>query len=122
MAGMSERDNRRYDRIDSQLKVTYTILSRTNASPEEFGVTRSKDLSEGGIRLYADRPVQVPVLVQLNLEVPVRPFHLLVLGKAVRCEKKTDPDHYEIGIKFVGILPPNFKQMLNEFIPSKNGQ
>ena len=116
------RDKRRYDRFGCRVKITYTILSNANATPFEYGVTYSSDLSEGGARIYTDREVQVPILIQLNLAIPARPYNLLVLGKAVRCLKCPDTGLYELGIKFVGILPPNFKEFLKENLGVRDEQ
>lgn len=106
------RNKRRYERCLCHVKITYTILSANDATPFEYGVTSSRDLSEGGVCIETDRPVPVPILMQLNLSIPVRPFHLLVLGKAVRCIPSEGGLH-EVGVKFVGILPSNFRQILD---------
>lgn len=110
------RDNRRYERFHCKIRITYTILSEADATPLEYGVTYSTNLSEGGVCIFhTDREVKVPVLMQLNLGIPVRPFHLLILGKAVRCVKSKEPGLYEVGVKFVGILPPNFKEVVKKY-------
>lgn len=109
------RDQRRYERLSCKMKITYTVLSSVNATPMEYGVTFSHDLSEGGVCLYTDRGIDVPMLMQLNLAIPVRPFHLLVLGKALRCRKCEDTGLFEVGVKFVGILPPNFKELVMKY-------
>ena len=38
------------------------------------------------------------------------------------CRKTDEGNLHEVGIKFVGILPPNFKEMIMEFGPSLWGE
>ena len=71
--------------------------------------------------MVTDRPVPCPILMQLNLSIPRRPFHLLILGKTIRC-LASDDGLYEVGIKFVGILPPDFKQILTDFVVPESPQ
>ena len=114
-----QQDMRRHERFPCKLKVTYTIISKSDTTPFEFEVTHTKDLSESGVCIFTERDVRPPVLLQLNISVPARPFHLLILGKAVWCRPSADsPNLHEVGIKFVGILPPNFREMIKEFAPS----
>ena len=114
MAFEDDRDQRRHERYACKVKITYTVLSSKDATPMEYGVTYSRDLSAGGVCLYVDREIAAPVLMQLNLAIPVRPHHLLVLGKALRCRRCEENDLFEVGVKFVGILPPNFRELLRE--------
>jgi len=95
--------------------MTYSILSSRASNPFEYGVAQAKNLSENGVCIFTEQEVQVPVLLQLNVNLPMRPFHMLLLGKALRCQKAGDRDLYEVGIKFVGILPPEFKRLVSVF-------
>jgi hypothetical protein len=95
--------------------MTYSILSSRASNPFEFGVAQAKNLSENGVCIFTEQEIQVPVLLQLNVNLPMRPFHMLLLGKALRCQKTEGRDLYEIGIKFVGILPPEFKRLVSVF-------
>jgi len=110
-------DKRRHDRHSCHLKMTYTILSSTDSTPYEYGVAHSLDLSESGVCIYTEQKVKVPILMQLNLNLPMRPFHLLILGKAVRCNPAPEAGLFEVGVKFVGILPPEFKRLVITLAP-----
>ena len=111
------QEMRRHERYGCNLKMTYTILSSTDSTPFEYGVAHSKDLSESGVCIYSEHPINVPILMQLNINLPMRPFHLLILAKALRCRKIEESGLYEVGLKFVGILPPEFKRLVAELAP-----
>ncbi len=110
-------DKRRHKRYACNLKMTYTILSSVDSTPFEYGVAHSKDLSEAGVCIYTEHHVDVPILMQLNINLPMRPFHILLLAKALRCKQASDSSLYEVGLKFVGILPPEFKRLVVELAP-----
>lgn len=112
----SNENRRRHERYLCKLKITYTVIEANDSTPIEYHVAHSKDFSESGICIYTEHRLEAPVLVQLNITIPVRPFHLLILGKALWCEEASGEDGlYEAGIKFVGILPPDFHNLVNEF-------
>lgn len=113
----SAQDLRRHERYGCNLKMTYTILSSTDSTPFEYGVAHSKDLSESGVCIFSEHPINVPILMQLNINLPMRPFHLLILAKALRCHKIEESGLHEVGLKFVGILPPEFKRLVAELSP-----
>jgi len=110
-------EKRRYQRFRCSLKMTFTILSSADTTPFEYGVASSKDLSEAGVCIFTEHNIRVPILMQLNISLPVRPFHLLVLAKALRCTRNETSGLYEVGLKFVGILPPEFKRLVRDLAP-----
>lgn len=111
------RDKRKHERYDCRLKMTFTILSSSDSTPYEYGVAHSRNLSESGVCIFTEQSIQVPILMQLNINLPMRPFHLLILGKAVRCVPAGEGNLHEIGLKFVGILPPEFKKLIQKMTP-----
>ncbi len=111
-------DRRRHERYTCNLKMTYTILSSVDTTPFEYGVAHSKDLSESGVCIYTEHGIEVPILMQLNINLPMRPFHLLILAKAMRTHMDDETGLHEVGLKFVGILPPEFKRLVTELSPS----
>ena len=111
-------NRRRHERYSCNLRMTYTILSSVDSTPFEYGIAHSKDLSEAGVCIYTEHNIKVPILMQLNVNLPMRPFHLLILAKALRSKKMSDSDLYEVGLKFVGILPPEFKRLVSELAPA----
>ena len=107
-------DQRRFKRFLRDLKVTYTVLSKVDSTPFEFGDSVTLDISRTGLALLLDEPIPVPILLQLQLRVPTRPYGLFVLGKSVYCSPVEEIGMYRVGIKFVGILPPDLEQVLDE--------
>lgn len=110
-------DQRRHERYVCHLKMTYTILSTNDSTPYEYGVAHSRNLSESGVSVMTEQRIKVPILMQLNINLPMRPFHLLILAKAVRCDVLPNSNLFEIGLKFVGILPPEFKRLVATLAP-----
>lgn len=119
IGSLASRDKRRHERYSCCLKMTYTILSSNDSTPYEYGVAHSKNLSESGVAILAEQKIKIPILMQLNITLPMRPFHLLILAKAVRCEPAPGSSMYEIGLKFVGILPPEFKRLVSKLSPGE---
>ncbi|MFP4379909.1 MAG: PilZ domain-containing protein [Candidatus Sumerlaeia bacterium] len=113
------REKRRFERYPCSFKMTFTILSSADSTPYEYGVAHSTNLSASGVCIFSEQKINVPILMQLNISLPVRPFHLLILAKAVRCIAEEDSSLYEIGLKFVGILPPEFKQLVTDLSPDE---
>lgn len=107
-------EKRRYERFLKKVKVSYTILSKVDSTPFEFGDAVTIDISRGGLALLLDEPVPVPGLLQLHLRVPRAPFGLFVLGKTVHCLPVQDIGMYRVGIKFVGLLPSDLQKALEE--------
>jgi len=107
-------EKRRFKRFLRDLKVTYTVLSKVDSTPFEFGNSVTIDISRTGVSLLVDEPLPVPILLQLQLSVPTRPYGLFILGKTVYCSPSEDTGMYRVGIKFVGILPPDLEKILRE--------
>jgi hypothetical protein len=107
-------NKRRYERFLRELKVSYTILSKVDSTPFEFGDSITADISRSGLALLMEERIPVPILMQLQLRIPSRPYGLFVLGKSVYCSPVEDVDMYRVGIKFVGILPPDLENALDE--------
>lgn len=107
-------NKRRYDRFLKDLKVSYTVLSKVDSTPFEFGDSVTCDISRTGLALQVDEPIPVPILLQLQICVPSRPYGLFVLGKSVYCSPVEESGRYRVGIKFVGLLPPDLESVLDE--------
>jgi len=107
-------EKRRYQRFVKEVKISYTVLSKVDSTPFEFGDSLTLDISRSGLSLLMDEPIPVPVLLQLQLRIPTRPYGLFVLGKTVYCTSLEEIGMYRVGIKFVGILPPELEVVLEE--------
>ena len=111
---MDNDERRTFPRTEYKLKVAYTILSHVDATPYEFGETITKDISRSGVRLLLQEPIKVPQLVQLRISIPKHSHDIFILSKTVHCELIESEHIWEAGFKFVGLLPPNLEQFLEE--------
>ncbi len=107
-------EKRRYRRFLKELKISYTVLSKVDSTPFEFGNSITVDISRSGLSFLLDEALPVPILLQIQLRMPSRPYGIFVLGKTAHCKALEDIGMYRIGIKFVGILPPELETALNE--------
>ncbi|MCX8038223.1 MAG: PilZ domain-containing protein [Candidatus Sumerlaeia bacterium] len=112
-------EKRRYERFLKEVHVSYTVLSKVENTPFEFGNSVTLNISRTGLLLLLPEPMPVPVLLQLQLRLPNRPFGLFVLGKTVYCSRMEEINMYRVGIKFVGILPPELESVLEDVKDSK---
>ncbi len=107
-------EKRRYERFLKEVHVSYTVLSKVDSTPFEFGNSVTLNISRTGLSLLLTQPMPVPVLLQLQLRLPNRPYGLFVLGKTVYCTPMEEINMYRVGIKFVGILPPELEMVLED--------
>ncbi|MBN1516127.1 PilZ domain-containing protein [Candidatus Sumerlaeota bacterium] len=113
----SSDENRKYKRYAGKFKVSFSVLSGKGATPFEFGKCLTMDISRGGARLLLDESISTPIMIQLNISIPNRNFGIFVLGKALYCNERNGSGNmpqsaFEAGIKFVGLLPPDFEHLL----------
>ena len=107
-------DKRRYERLAKDVKISYTLIAKVDSTPFEFGNSVMTDISKSGLAMLVDMPIPVPMLMQLQLSLPSRPTGMFVLGKSIYCTPVEDIGMYRIGIKFVGILPPDIEDAIQE--------
>lgn len=108
-------ERRGFKRFIQQLKVSYTVLSGIGATPFEYGVAETVDISRSGVRLVVDDIIEAPMLVQMHIHVPNRSYGLFVMGKLIFCRGvQNKKANYEVGIKFVGLLPADLEEILRE--------
>ena len=101
------KKQRAFPRYPLEFKVSYTLLSSMDATPFEYGETITQDISQSGACLLTKEKVQVPILIQLNIQIPSRKYGIIVLGKTVWCSLDEQIKQYRVGVKFVGLLPPD---------------
>jgi len=107
-------EKRRHERFLKKVRISYTLLSKVDSTPFEFGDAVTIDISRGGLSLLLKEPVPVPGLLQLHLRVPRALYGLFVLGKTVHCTPVEDIGMYRVGIKFVGLLPDDLEKALTD--------
>ena len=114
---MEER--RRFVRLDTRLEVEYTVLP--TGSPR---VTVSKDISGGGICLFADRVLPVGTKLQIAMRLPGReqPAHFtaeVMWSEQYEVIGRTQQDKaVEVGVRFVDISPQDREAILQHVILS----
>jgi hypothetical protein len=102
---------RRHTRYNVGIKVSYMIITDFTSTPYMYGTTKTLNLSEGGMCLQIDYKTKVPIMIQLNLQVPQIKYPLSVLGKVVWCKEDLH-GKYIVGIRFVGLLPKDWEKIL----------
>jgi len=112
---MEER--RRFVRLDTQLKVKYTVLPQTEARP-----TVTKDISGGGICFFADEMLQPGTTLQVEMTLPDRDTPAPFTAEVIWCEPyevigKTKRERaIEVGVRFVEVAPVDQKAIMNHVI------
>ena len=107
-------DKRLAKRIAKEINISYTTLARMEVEPYEFGNTITTDISSRGLSLVVDEPVEVPTLIQARIQVDSDPRGLIFLGRTVYCQPVDDTDVHRVGVKFIGILPADLRDLLDE--------
>ena len=82
-------DRRQDRRYTISLELRYKLIRRRRVV--ETGIGRTLDLSSGGIKFEADRPLPVGFNVELSIEWPamllnVAPMRLIVTGRILRAD------------------------------------
>jgi len=102
---MEER--RKYVRLDTRLKITYTILKDKRNSDR---LTETRDISGGGIRLFLTEGVPVGSLLKLTILLPEDPQPVVSVGRVVWIEEfsilhsqKQEGKILEAGVEFTEI-------------------
>ena len=105
---MDER--RRYVRLDTRLKIIYTVLEKEK---DVSVASETKDISGGGIRIFLSEPVPNHALLKLTIHLPDDPQPIVCSGKVVWVEefvvlpdeKRKEKNQYEAGVTFTDINP-----------------
>ena len=112
---MEER--RRFVRLDTRLDVTYSVLP---SGGKVRAVT--KDISGGGICLFADKVLPAGTSLQVSMKLPGREQPVNFTAEVVWCEPyevmgKTERQRaVEIGVRFVEISPLDQEALLQHVI------
>jgi len=104
-------DTRKHPRFNIAIKVSYMIISDFTSTPYMYGTTKTLNISEGGMCILIDDKIKVPLMIQLNIQVPQIKYPLSILGKIVWCREDAN-GKYIIGIKFIGLLPTDWEKIL----------
>ena len=114
---MEER--RRFVRLDTRLEVEYSVLP--TGSPR---ATVSKDISGGGVCLFADRVLPVSTTLQIAMRLPGQESPVHFTGEVVWSEPyevigRTQRDKaVEVGVRFTEIAPQDREAIMQHVILS----
>ena len=114
---MEER--RQFVRLDTRLEITYSVL--TAGAPQQ---ATTKDISGGGVCLFADRELPPGARLQVAMKLPDReqPVHCTVevmWSEAYETIGKTEHKRaVEIGVRFVEIAPQDQEAVMRHVILS----
>ncbi len=102
---MDER--RRYVRLDTRLKISYTVLKK-----EFTNTSETKDISGGGIRIFLSESIPLSTLLKLTIHLPDDPKPIGCSGRIVWVEEfallsdeSKNQNRYEAGVAFTEIAP-----------------
>jgi hypothetical protein len=92
--------------------VWYKVLSNEFDQLESSleGISKSCDISETGVGLYATS--HIPVNTPVFLEIATLKFNISCIGK-VAYSRQSEKNYFRIGVRFV-LLPPNDRILLVE--------
>ena len=114
---MEER--RKFVRLDTRLEISYAVLPAEQA---KHAVT--KDISAGGICLFAEKPLPPGTRLQVAMTLPGRKEPVHFTAEVVWAEsyevigKEQRQRAVEIGVRFVEIAPKDQEAILQHVILS----
>lgn len=108
------RRKRTSERVPLKCSVAYStdIYNQEKKSLPRFLFGDLMDISESGLCMKARRKFPVPSLVSLFLKLSDDSSGIKMLGKTVWAKPEPDGENV-VGIKFIGKLPPTWKNILN---------
>ncbi len=114
-------EKRAVPRIKREITVQYTVkeLPRANGIQVSFepftDITRTKDLSEGGVSFTASHLLSAGTILDLKLQLPLMEESFDLEGRLVSCTEIRKNIIYAIGVEFIN-LKEEQKQLLKKFV------
>jgi c-di-GMP-binding flagellar brake protein YcgR len=104
------REKRRFPRLDSTHLISYTHFDDTNR-PDEMGMGRTLDLSQGGVTIQAHRAF--PVNTGLEMVIALEEKLIRAKGRVVHA-RAVGKELYDLGVCFTEIQESD-RLLLMEF-------
>jgi len=104
-------EKRKYLRFNANYVVSY----RMKEAGKDFDLTQTKDVSQGGAIITADKKFEKGVQIVMRVRFPFMPDRLEITGEVVECREVIKGSVYEIRMKFVDLAPEYFSR-IGEFI------
>jgi hypothetical protein len=115
-----DTDKRRDDRFDVDFSVSYTVFSRIDGAPIEYGSGTVLDVSASGMAILVEEPPPPRMVMQLILWTYPH-FHSLTVGKCVYCVPVKKQAMFRAGIAFTGPPADTFLQIVSELQRARDG-
>ncbi len=99
---MAGAEQRKSPRIEKALPIVYANLSLNGATAYRYYNSAIIDLSEGGIGMEVEESAEKGDLLQIVLNIPVKPFMLTGLAEAMWVQPTDPPERrFRVGLRFV---------------------
>jgi len=107
-------ERRKSHRVLKNIKVSYTVIPiDTNVTPYEFGKTITTNIGRYGFCMFVSEKVPEQSLIQIALKFANLKYSIQMLGKVIWSEWYEKDKMYQVGIKFVGLLPENWEKIIS---------
>ena len=103
-------ERRRFLRIPDELEITYKVISDTKTK-----MFMTKDISQGGIRFFAQEPIPQNSLLEIRLTLKEVPFSFKTVVRTRWVKMVPYGDLYEVGVEFINI-PQDAAEHLLQYI------
>ena len=118
----SGSEKRRYQRLNSKINLSYKVfkskddLLKRGFRSEQLSVT--KNISAGGLLFYADEPLPIGSILELNLELPDGKEPIECLGRIVHIDEIEEEKNYNIAVCFLDITGAE-RTRLNKYVETE---
>jgi len=107
-------ERRKSHRILKNIKVSYTVIpTDSTLTPYEFGKTITANIGRFGFCMFISEKIPEQSLIQLALKFSNLKHSIQMLGKVIWCEWYEKDKMYQVGIKFVGLLPEDWEKIIS---------
>lgn len=104
--GLVER--RRYFRIHSELVIRCSYVGSKRPDFTACGL----DMSLGGVRLDVAQKIPFGTKLKLTVHDDKNDLNVVFAGSVVRIASKSEPGHYDVGIKVAALTRPRLKSLI----------
>lgn len=107
MDSYAAKDRRRYPR----LKASFIISYRVKVVPDNYDLTQTKNVSQGGLMLTTNREFQIGTVLAISIRLPFVSKRIEFEGEVVESKKIVTNLIYETRIKFREMDVDFFKKL-----------
>ncbi|RKY33343.1 MAG: hypothetical protein DRP68_02770 [Candidatus Omnitrophota bacterium] len=104
-------ERRKYPRIPA----TFVLNYRIKEIPDDYDLTQSKNVSQGGILITTNQYFEKGVHLEITIRFPFLPGKVQLIGEVVSCKEKVKGLIYDTRIKFVN-LDPSISEKIGEYL------